>query len=127
LTARLSQLRLGADLGFADNQPPLAEAYARLPRFTQVTNINRLGLVPLSSRRPTSNRRGSGNGRRALMSLPRVAFTHYDQRTEDLLLARQFTPSAGYASVLDNVGVLSNKSIELERNTPNIEQRSFAW
>jgi TonB-linked SusC/RagA family outer membrane protein len=129
----LSQLRLRAALGFAGNQPPLAEAYARLPRFTQVTNINRLGLVPLSTAanpnlKPERQREWeAGLDVSVLADRVGLAFTYYDQRTKDLLLARQFTPSAGYASILDNVGVLSNKGIELELNTSNIEQRNFAW
>src|SRR5690606_35308029 len=56
-----------------------------------------------------------------------VGFTYYDQRTEDLLLERVFTPSAGYATILDNVGVLRNKGIELELSSVNFNTESFGW
>jgi TonB-dependent SusC/RagA subfamily outer membrane receptor len=129
----ITQLRLRAALGFAGNQPPLAEAYARLPRFTQVTNINRLGLVPHPSAanpnlKPERQREWeAGVDLSVLADRIGAGFTYYDQRTTDLLLARLFTPSAGYTSVLDNVGVLSNRGIELELNTSNIETRDFGW
>src|SRR5688572_3014640 len=129
----LSQLRLRAALGFAGNQPPLAEAYSRLPRFTQVTNINRLGLVPLPvaanpNLKPERQREWeAGFDLSVFADRVGLGFTYYDQRTEDLLLARLFTPSAGYASVLDNVGVLSNKGLELELSTSNVDIRSFGW
>jgi TonB-linked SusC/RagA family outer membrane protein len=129
----LSELRLRAALGFAGNQPPLGEAYARLPRFTQTTNIDRLGLVPLATPanpdlKPERQREWeAGVDASFLDERVGVTFTYYDQRTEDLLLARPFTPSAGYASILDNVGVMSNKGIELELSTVNLDGDTWGW
>jgi len=128
-----SQLRLRGALGFAGNQPPLSEAYARLPRYTQVTNVDRLGLVPLSTPanpdlKPERQREWE-LGFDASFAEQRygIGFTYYDQRTEDLLLPRPFTPSAGYSSILDNVGTLSNKGIELELSSVNIDSENLGW
>jgi outer membrane receptor protein involved in Fe transport len=128
-----SELRLRAAVGFAGNQPPLSEAYARLPRFTQVTNIDRLGLVPLATPanpdlKPERQREWeAGFDASFLNQRVGLAVTYYDQRTEDLLLPRPFTPSAGYASILDNVGVLSNRGVELEVTTVNLDDERWGW
>jgi outer membrane receptor protein involved in Fe transport len=128
-----SQFRLRGALGFAGNQPPLSEAYSRLLRFTQTTNVDRLGLVPLGvaanpNLKPERQREWeAGVDLSILNDRVGAVFTYYDQRTEDLLLPRPFTPSAGYASVLDNVGVLRNKGIELEVSTVNIDGTNLGW
>jgi TonB-dependent SusC/RagA subfamily outer membrane receptor len=128
-----SQFRLRGALGYAGNQPPLSEAYARLPRYTQVTNVDRLGLIPLATPanpdlKPERQREWElGFDASFLEQRYGIGFTYYDQRTEDLLLPRPFTPSAGYASILDNVGVLSNKGIELELTALPIDRESFGW
>lgn len=129
----LSELRVRAALGFAGNQPPLSQAYARLPRFTQVTNIDRLGLVPISTPanpdlKPERQREWeAGFDASFLDQRIGLGFTYYNQRTEDLLLPRPFTPSAGYSSILDNVGVLSNKGVELELSTVNVDGATWGW
>ncbi len=128
-----SELRLRAALGYAGNQPPLSEAYARLPRFTQVTNIDRLGLMPISTPanpnlKPERQREWEAGFEASFLNERLgVAFTYYNQRTEDLLLPRPFTPSAGYSSILDNVGVLSNKGVELELTTVNLNGDTWGW
>jgi TonB-dependent starch-binding outer membrane protein SusC len=128
-----SGLRLRAALGYAGNQPPLSEAYTRVPRFTAVTNINRTGLVPLVSPgnpnlKPEREREWEA-GFDATFLNDRVAavVTYYDSYTFDLLLNRPFTPSAGYVSVLDNIGEMSNKGWEIELGTVNLRRANFGW
>lgn len=127
------ELRLRAALGYAGNQPPLSEAYTVRPRYTAVTNINRLGLVPMATPgnpdlKPERQREWElGFDAAFLNQRLGTRFTYYDQYTKDLLLVRPFVPSAGYGSVLDNVGEMSNKGIELEVNTTNINRPSFGW
>jgi TonB-dependent starch-binding outer membrane protein SusC len=129
----LSQLRLRAALGYAGNQPPLGSAYARFSNYTTTVNIDRTGLVPeavagnpeLKPERQREYELGfdlSTFDDRASLSL-----TYYDQYTKDLLLSRPFAPSTGVGSVLDNVGELSNKGIELQLNTVNFRRRDVAW
>jgi hypothetical protein len=45
----------------------------------------------------------------------------------DLLLPRPFAPSTGYGSVLDNVGELSNKGVELQLNARFIDRTDLGW
>ncbi len=57
-----------------------------------------------------------------------VGFTYYNQETRDALIPVQLTPSLGFAgSQLRNVGVLSNKGIELDVNGTVIQNRTFSW
>ncbi len=129
----MSELRLRGALGWAGNQPPTGEAYARFPRYGQVTNIDRLGLVNLSNAgnpnlKPERQREYElGLDASFLEDRLGVGFTYYDQRTEDLLTSRPFAPSSGYGFTLDNVGVLTNTGLELELNTLNINREDFRW
>jgi TonB-dependent starch-binding outer membrane protein SusC len=129
----LPDFRVRGALGFAGNQPPLAQAYATLPRFTQVLNINRLGLIPLATPanpdlRPERQREWElGVDAGLFGDRVGIGFTYYDQRTEDLLLPRPLSPSTGRSSILENVGVLRNRGIELELRTINIDRPDIGW
>ncbi len=128
-----SQLRLRAALGYAGNQPPLTSAYARVTRFGSITNINRLGLVPLASPgnpnlKPERQREWeAGVDAEILNGRLGAAFTYYNQYVTDLLLTRPFAPSTGYVNVLDNIGELSNKGVELELSSINVNSSKFTW
>jgi TonB-linked SusC/RagA family outer membrane protein len=128
-----SELRLRAALGYAGNQPPLDNAYARVPRYTTSININRLGLVPLAqvgnpNLKPERQREWeAGFDASFLNQRIGTRFTYYDKYTKDLLLERPFVPSAGYGTILDNVGEMSNHGIELELSTVNLNREKFGW
>lgn len=129
----ISELRLRAALGYAGNQPPLSAAYSRVSRYTATTNINRLGLVPLASPgnpnlKPERQREWeAGVDVSVLNNRVGTSFTYYNQYVTDLLLTRPFLPSAGYASMLDNIGELSNRGVELELRTNTLNRGSFSW
>lgn len=129
----ISELRLRAALGYAGNQPPLSQAFARVSRFGSITNVTRLGLTPLNSPgnpnlKPERQREWEAGVDLAVLNNRLGArFTYYDQYVTDLLLVRPFVPSAGYGSILDNVGELSNKGVELEVNTQNYTRGNFNW
>jgi TonB-dependent starch-binding outer membrane protein SusC len=129
----LNQLRLRAALGYAGNQPPLGSAYARFSRWAGTVNINRAGLIPLAQLgnpelRPERQREvEAGVDISVFNERAALAFTYYNQYTRDLLLSRPFAPSTGVGSRLENVGELSNRGIELQLNTLNIEQGPFRW
>ncbi len=129
----VGELRLRGALGYAGNQPPVGSAYSRFPRYAQAINITRSGLVHLSNPgnpnlKPERQREVEvGFDAGFLNDRIGLAFTYYDQYVKDLLLTRPFPPSTGYGAVLDNVGELSNKGIELQLNTRNIDRAGFSW
>jgi len=51
----------------------------------------------------------------------------YSSKTSDLLLARALPTITGYTSVLDNIGKLANKGLEVSLITRNIDTRNFKW
>ncbi len=133
LGSLFSELRLRGALGFAGNQPPVGAAYSRIPRYTGVTNIDRIGLVHLASAgnpglKPERQREWElGFDAGLFQDRLGLAFTYYNQYVTDLLLTRPFPPSTGYGSILDNVGELSNKGVELQVNTRNVDAPDFGW
>ncbi|WP_223285022.1 SusC/RagA family TonB-linked outer membrane protein [Hymenobacter qilianensis] len=52
---------------------------------------------------------------------------YYDAKTDNLLLARQIPIISGYGSILDNIGRVQNRGIELSINSVNIQQPDFTW
>lgn len=57
-----------------------------------------------------------------------VAFTYYDQRTEDALVSVRRAPSEGFQSTqLRNVGSFGTSGIELSLDGTVVEARDYAW
>jgi outer membrane receptor protein involved in Fe transport len=129
----MGEFRVRGALGYAGNQPPVGSAYARFPRYRQEININRSGLVHLANPgnpnlKPERQREfEAGFDASLLRDRFGVSFSYYNQYVRDLLLTRPFAPSTGYGSVLDNVGELSNRGIELQLTSRNIERPNRGW
>jgi TonB-dependent SusC/RagA subfamily outer membrane receptor len=129
----VNELRMRAAVGFAGNQPPLNAAYARESRYGSTVNIDRLGLIPLAAAgnpnlKPERQREVELGADVSLFDdRIGVSATYYDKYTRDLLLPRPFAPSAGVGSVLDNVGEMSNRGIELQLETVNLQGERFGW
>lgn len=56
-----------------------------------------------------------------------VEMDYYQKRTNDLLLQRELPFQTGFQSVLENVGSVENKGIELTLNSVNIQTKNFSW
>ncbi len=59
----------------------------------------------------------------------RIAFgaTVYQQNVFDLVVNRTLAPSSGAASIVNNVGELENKGVELSLNVTPIRNKNFSW
>lgn len=51
----------------------------------------------------------------------------YNSNTTDLLLNRAIPIFNGFGSVLDNIGKVNNKGVEIQINTTNYTTRNFSW
>lgn len=51
----------------------------------------------------------------------------YRKSTKDLLINRALPDVTGFANVLDNLGEVQNRGIELSINTVNMKNRDFSW
>ena len=52
---------------------------------------------------------------------------YYDAKTDDLLLARNLPIITGYGSILDNIGKVQNRGVEVTLNTVNVKAGDFTW
>jgi TonB-linked SusC/RagA family outer membrane protein len=52
---------------------------------------------------------------------------YYDSRTYGLLLSRALPTITGYTQVIDNIGKVGNKGVEVTLNTRNIDLKDFKW
>jgi TonB-linked SusC/RagA family outer membrane protein len=51
----------------------------------------------------------------------------YSNRTSDLLLKRNLPLITGYSNVWDNIGIVSNKGIDVTLKTVNVATKNFRW
>jgi TonB-linked SusC/RagA family outer membrane protein len=51
----------------------------------------------------------------------------YTAKTTDVLVQRQLPPTAGYPSIWTNIGGISNKGIEMDLKTVNINRGKLRW
>lgn len=56
-----------------------------------------------------------------------VSVNAYDMTTTDLLMNRKLPEITGFASIISNLGELSNRGIELNINTVNISSPNLSW
>jgi TonB-linked SusC/RagA family outer membrane protein len=54
-------------------------------------------------------------------------FNVYNSNTTDLLLSRSIPIFNGFTSVLDNIGKVNNKGVELQLNLLNYSTKQFTW
>lgn len=129
----LTSLRFRGALGYAGNQPSIANAYSSFDSYVKVVNNDRVGVVNSltlgnDSLRPERQREiefGADVG--FLRDRLNFEATVYNKRVKDALLSRPLPTSSGYTSILDNIGEISNAGVELLIRTRNIDRPSFVW
>ena len=126
-----SSLRLRAAYGQTGGQPP--GAYFRFANFDNTSFAGRAGLVESTIRgnpelKPERQREWEIGadagwwGDRILLE-----GTYYDKRTTDLVLNVPLPASSGALRQFQNIGVLTNKGVELALNTINVARPNFTW
>ena len=126
-----SSLRLRAAYGQTGGQPP--GAYFRFANFDNTSFAGRAGLVESTIRgnpelKPERQREWELGadagwwGDRLLLE-----GTYYDKRTTDLVLSVPLPASSGALRQFQNIGVLTNKGVELALSTINVARPRFTW
>ncbi len=128
-----NSLRLRSALGFAGNQPSIANAYASLDTYVKRVNNDHVGVVNSlilgnADLRPERQREVEFGADMGFMD-DRIGLeaTIYSKRVTDALLSRPQAPSSGYTTKLDNIGIISNKGFELLARTRNIATPNLRW
>jgi hypothetical protein len=127
----LSSFRLRGAYGQTGGQPP--GAYTRFANFNEVGYAGRPGLVAstvignpdLKPERQREYEFGFDAG--VLNDRAQLEVTYYDKLTSDLVLSVPVPRSTGALNQFQNIGVLSNKGIEIALNTININRPNFTW
>lgn len=55
------------------------------------------------------------------------SFNYYNSNTTDLILDRAMPIMNGQVTVVDNIGKINNKGVEIQLNSKNITTKDFAW
>jgi TonB-dependent SusC/RagA subfamily outer membrane receptor len=128
-----SSLRLRGALGYAGNQPSLANAYAQYDSYARAVSGTRVGVVntlvlgnpDLKPERQREFEFGADMG----FAKDRVSLeaTYYDKKLTDLLLIAPLPTSSGFTSQYQNVGAMTNKGVELTLQTINVETPTLRW
>jgi TonB-linked SusC/RagA family outer membrane protein len=110
------------------NQTATTEGAVRFP-FSGVSTIgvvaSNLGNSNLNWESTTSINTGLDFG--ILENRIIGTIDYYKTRTTDILLRRNLPQITGYTSVLDNLGEMENRGIEISLNTVNINTGVFKW
>jgi TonB-dependent SusC/RagA subfamily outer membrane receptor len=128
-----SSLRLRSALGYAGNQPSIANAYASFDTYVKVVNNDRVGVVnslalgndALRPERQHEVEFGADIG--FLDERLNLEGTVYSKKVTDALLSRPLPTSSGYTSILDNVGEISNTGFELLLRSKNVDRPALQW
>jgi len=129
----LNELSVRATYGIAGNSP-----YSAAGSNFNILNAD-FGTNPagtsLSISSPANNRllwevtRTKNLGLDVSVLKNRLAFSFdvYDKKTTDLLGSLLLNPIVGYSAITGNIGELTNKGIELNIRSVNLQLRNFSW
>ncbi|HEX9165076.1 MAG TPA: SusC/RagA family TonB-linked outer membrane protein [Gemmatimonadales bacterium] len=133
--AMLNQVRLRAAYGESGQQPgalaavtyysPVAAALFGQGNVPAVT-IGGLGNTSVKPERSREIEAGFDIG--FWKNRVSAEFTYYDKKTSDALVNRELPGSLGaVSSIVENIGVVTNKGVELSVLARPVEGRNFTW
>lgn len=130
----ISSLKLRFSAGQTGNSevPAYSSLAALAPTNYYFNSTLVTGIAPLQLANPdlkweTTTQYDAGFDLGLLNNRINLIFDAYAKKTSDLLLNVPLPLYTGYASVLKNVGSVSNKGIELGLSTDNVKTNSFSW
>jgi TonB-linked SusC/RagA family outer membrane protein len=126
------KLRLSAGRTGNSEVPPYSSLAALSPTNYYFNNTLVTGIAPTQIANPdlkweTTTQYNAGVDFGVLNSRINVVFDAYYKKTTDLLLNVPFPLYTGYSSVLQNVGSVENKGIELSITSDNIKNDQLTW
>ncbi|MVT41142.1 SusC/RagA family TonB-linked outer membrane protein [Chitinophaga oryziterrae] len=130
----LTDLKVRLSAGRTGNSevPPYSSLAALSPTNYYFNNTLVTGIAPTQIANPdlkweTTTQYNAGVDFGLLSSRINVTFDAYYKKTTDLLLNVPFPLYTGYSSVLQNVGSVENKGIELSITSDNIKNDQLTW
>ena len=126
-----NELKLKASLGWTGNQD--IDDFASLGLWSGGANYgNSAGISSSQLSNPDlkwETTRQWNVGLESSFLAGRLSFelNYYNKYTSDLLLNVPIAGKTGFSSTIQNVGAMSNKGVEFEINSTNIDTRDFKW
>ena len=101
---------------------PITFPIAGVNGFTTTPNIGNLNLKPIITKELEL-------GVEAKFFDNRIGLdaTVYDKETDGQIFNVPISPSSGYSGLIENVGVVQNKGIEITFNATPVRNRDFTW
>jgi TonB-linked SusC/RagA family outer membrane protein len=134
LSETINNLKIRASAGQTGNSnvPPYSSLAALTPTNYYFNNTLVTGIAPIQLANPdlkweTTTQYDAGLDVSLFKSRISLIFDAYYKKTTDLLLNVPFPLYTGYASVLENVGSVENKGIEISLNADVIRSKDFIW
>ncbi|MCB0554403.1 MAG: TonB-dependent receptor, partial [Phaeodactylibacter sp.] len=125
-------LKLRFSYGQAGNLTGIG-AFTRFTNYATLGYLGRSAIVPSSSlgnpgiRPEQQTEIEFGADLSFLKNRLGLSVTYYTQEITDLLLDRNLSPSSGGASIIENIGEMSNKGVELMLNINPVRTKDFNW
>lgn len=116
--------------GGADNPYQLNLTYGIYGQGHQGASLGNIsnGSIPNSEITPfEKNETEFGVDLRFLDNRISLDFTYYDNETDGDIVGVSASPTSGYGSALANLGVISNKGIEMLLNLRPVQTDDFSW
>ncbi|WPQ66461.1 TonB-dependent receptor [Chitinophaga sancti] len=130
----VNDLKLRASVGRTGNSevPPYSSLAALSPSNYYFNGSLVTGIAPTQIANPnlkweTTTQYNVGLDAGFFNNRLTFTFDAYYKKTTDLLLNVPFPLYSGYSSVLQNVGSVENKGVELSLSSDNIKSSSFTW
>lgn len=130
----VNDLKLRASVGRTGNSevPPYSSLAALSPSNYYFNGTLVTGIAPTQIANPdlkweTTTQYNVGVDAGFFNNRITFTFDAYYKKTTDLLLNVPFPLYSGYSSVLQNVGSVENKGIELSLSSDNIKNSAFSW
>jgi TonB-dependent starch-binding outer membrane protein SusC len=134
LSATINNLKIRASAGQTGNSnvPPYSSLAALTPTNYYFNNTLVTGIAPIQLANPdlkweTTTQYDAGLDLAFFKNRISLVFDAYYKKTTDLLLNVPFPLYTGYASVLENVGSVENKGIEISLNADVIRSKDLVW
>jgi TonB-dependent starch-binding outer membrane protein SusC len=134
LAGTINNLKIRASAGQTGNSnvPPYSSLAALTPTNYYFNNTLVTGIAPIQLANPdlkweTTTQYDAGLDLGLFKNRISLVFDAYYKKTTDLLLNVPFPLYTGYASVLENVGSVENKGIEISLNADIVRSKDLIW
>jgi len=128
----LSDLKLRASYGESGNLSGIG-SYSRFWQFQPIAFLGRNTIIPSSTlanpavRPERMSEIEGGFDMSFLNGRVNLTATAYNQQIKDLVVNRTLAPSTGGTGIVNNVGTMENRGIELMLDVTPVKTKDFSW